>query len=401
MNRGKLNSVADVLALIDSGVESLPAVELALEAAGGCVLAEDVFADADQPAFERSAVDGFAVAAGSAAGAYKIAGEILPGERAPGTPGAGTALRISTGSAVPADSAIVMIEDAEVSGARVTLKCAPDAKFIRRRGSSIRAGTRLLTKGSRIGAGEAAVLASNGTAAVSVVPRPRVLHVTTGREIVTFDVPLASGQIRDTNGPLIHALLRAADAQSLARCHVDERAESLVDAVVRLGAFDLLLVSGGSSAGLHDHTLEALETLGFSILSRKVNCRPGKPLIVARRGHQWAFGIPGNPVSHFAAFHVFVARALRRLAGRTERQLVSARLGAELPGVTGPQETFWPARLEIHPACITVMPLPWLDSGDLKALIGVNSLIHLPANARPAAGDEVGVVCCGADFPFA
>jgi molybdopterin molybdotransferase len=258
-----------------------------------------------------------------------------------------------------------------------------------------------LAKGSRIGAGELAVLASVGRSSIRVVPRPRVLHVTTGREIAPFNEPLVSGQIRDVNGPLIHALLRAADAEPVPRCHVDEQAESVVGAVTRSCVFDLLLVSGGSSAGLHDHTLQALETLGFSVLSRSVNSRPGKPLIVARRRHQWAFGLPGNPVSHFAAFNVFVIRALDRLAGRPKAPPICARLGADLPGVAGPNETLWPARMEIHSACITAMPLPWLDSGDLKALVGVNALIHLTPNARPEAGGKVDVLLCRADFPFA
>ena len=401
MNREELNSVAEVLALIDGGVEALPAVSLSLETAVGCVLAEDVFADADQPAFDRSAVDGFAVAEGNVAGAYDIAGEILPGDSAFQPPAAGRALRISTGSAVPPGSAIVMIEDAEVSGVRVTLKRAPETRFIRRRGSSVQAGSRLLTKGSRIGAGEVAVLASVGIAAIRAIPRPRVLHVTTGREIVPGEASPRPGQIRDTNGPLIHALLRGAEAEPLARCHVDESVESLASAVKRSGAFDLLLVSGGSSAGLYDRTSQALEALDFSILSRRVNSRPGKPLIVARRGRQWAFGLPGNPVSHFAAFHVFVVRALRRLAGRTAPSGVWAHLGADLPGITGPHETFWPAWAESSPAGLTVSPLPWLDSGDLKALIGVNALIRLAANARPVAGQAVEVILCGFDFPFA
>jgi molybdopterin molybdotransferase len=182
---------------------------------------------------------------------------------------------------------------------------------------------------------------------------------------------------------------------------VDERAESLVGAVAQADAFDLLLVSGGSSAGLHDNTLQALETLGFSVLSRRVNSRPGRPLIVARRGSQWAFGLPGNPVSHFAAFNVFVARALGRLAGRPTSPPVWARLGAGLPGAAGSCETFWPARLEIRSACTTALPLPWLDSGDLRALIGVNALIRLAANARPLPGDEVEIVICRAEGPFA
>jgi molybdopterin molybdotransferase len=400
MNPGKISSVAEVMGAIDTGVGALPAVSLPLDVAAGCVLDEDVFADADQPAFDRSAVDGFAVAQGSAAGVYEIAGEILPGDRAPASPASGRALRIYTGSAVPADSAIVMIEDAEVSGNRVALTCAPEIRFVRRRGSSAKFGERLLSRGSRIGPGEVAVLASVGKAAVRIVPRPRVLHVTTGREVVSGDRPVEPGQIRDTNGPLVHALLRASGAEPLPRCHVDERVESLTAAVARAGPFDLLLISGGSSAGLYDHTRQALEVLGFTIVFWRVNSRPGKPLIAARRGPLWAFGLPGNPVSHFASFHVFVSRALDRLAGRPAVPFVRARLGADLAGVAGAHETFWPARLETGSGCIEAFPLPWLDSGDLKALIGVSALIRLAPNARPVAGEEVEVIVCRADSPF-
>ena len=391
----KLNSVDEVLALIDGGVEPLPAAALPLEQATGGVLAEDILADADQPAFDRSAIDGFAVAAGSAAGTFALAGEILPGDSAPSAPGPGQALRLFTGSAVPAGSALVMLEETEVAGDNVTLRRAATAAFIRRRGSSVRAGVRILKSGTRIGAGEVAVLASGGVTAPRLISRPRVLHVTTGREIVPPGQIPAAGQIRDVNGPLIRALLDASAAVTLSHRHVDEGEASLVGAVRGAGEFDLLLVSGGSSVGAHDHTPQALETLGFSILSRRVNARPGKPLFVARRGRQWAFGLPGNPVSHYASFQVFVARALRRLTGRPPASPVYARLGGGPAVEADSRETFWPARLERTPGGWAAQALPWLDSGDLTALVGVEALIRLPAGARPAPGAQVEIVLCG------
>jgi molybdopterin molybdotransferase len=385
-----LISVDDVLARLDSEVAPRPAKPVPLAEALGCVLAGDVLAESDQPAFDRSAIDGFAVKAGSAAGDFILGRDVLPGDPAPSSPPAGTALRIFTGSALPRDCGLVMQEDATVKGDRVTLQRAETTGLIRYRGSSVRAGARLLATGNRIGAGEIAVLASAGVVRPRVIPAPRVLHLTTGREVVPADATPGPGQIRDTNGPLVQALLQATGAVPLPSGHVDESAETLVQAVQAAGDFDLLLISGGSSVGEHDRTPQALVALGFKLLVQRVNVRPGKPLLVAQRGEQWAFGLPGNPVSHFAAFHVFVARALRRMRGLPTAAFPRIRLGAGAALSPSARETFWPARLDQAVVC----PRPWLDSGDLAALAGVNALIRLPAGQAPATGAEVEVVVC-------
>lgn len=385
-----LISVNDVLARIDSEVAPRPAKPVLLAEALGCVLADDVPAESDQPAFDRSAIDGFAVKAGAPAGDFVLGRDILPGDPAPASPAAGMALQIFTGSALPRDCGLVMQEDATVQGDRVTLKRDATTDWIRYRGSSVRAGARLLAAGDRIGAGEIAVLASAGAVRPRVIPAPRVLHLTTGREVVPADATPGPGQIRDTNGPLVQALLKAAGAVPLPPRHVDESTDALVKAVQTAGDFDLLLVSGGSSVGEHDRTPQALAALGFKLLVQRVNVRPGKPLLVARRGEQWAFGLPGNPVSHFAAFHVFVARALRRMRGLPITAFPRIRLGAGAALSLSARETFWPAQL----GPVVVCPRPWLDSGDLAALAGVNALIRLPAGHASATGDEVEVVVC-------
>lgn len=390
----QLPSVDHVLALLDAGVGPRPAALVALAEALGCGLAADVMAESDQPAFDRSAIDGFAVAAGAAAGIFVLGGDILPGEPAPATPEEGAARRVFTGSAVPQNCGLVMVEDAVVNGDRVTLKRAGSTELIRRRGSSARAGACLLATGDRIGPGELAVLASAGVTRPRVVPPPRVLHLTTGREVVPADTAPGPGQIRDTNGPLVQALLRTAGAVPLAAHHVDESISALVTAVQAAGEFELLLVSGGSSVGEHDRTPQALEALGFELLVRRVNVRPGKPLLVARRGDQWAFGLPGNPVSHYAAFHVFVARAIRRMRGLPVAAFRRVRLGAGVALSAHARETFWPARLGPEATAAVVYPRPWLDSGDLAALAGINALIRLPAGSAPVAGQEVEVVVC-------
>ena len=395
MHPTALPSVAEILALLDGHVAPLPPVTRPLDQARDCLLAEAIRADADQPGFDRAAMDGFAVAAGSPAGSYDLAGEILPGDPPPPTPATGQVWRIFTGAAVPEGCAIVRLEETATAGQRVTLHTAPRETWIRRRGSSIRAGQWLLPSGSRLGPGETAVLASVGATHVRVIPPPRVLHLTTGREIVPSATQPAIGQTRDTNGPLIQALLAEAGALMLPHQHVDESIAALTGAVQSAGDFDLLLVSGGSSVGDYDRTPAALELLGFSLLSRRVNARPGKPLVLARRGQQWAVGLPGNPVSHFVAFHVFVTRVLHRLASRTPPPPQLATLTAPPAEAADHRETFWPARVALTAGRLYATPMPWLDSGDLRALIGVNGLIHLPAHARPAGGDAVAVILCG------
>jgi len=385
-----LISVAEVFARLDSEVTPRPLRPVPLAESLGCVLAREVRATEDQPAFDRSAIDGFAVEADSAAGDFILGGHIQPGDAAPPPPAAGTALRVFTGSALPKNCGLVMQEDAVVKGRHVTLNRAATTDLVRRQGSSVRAGARLLAAGERIGAGEIAVLASGGVVHPRMIPDPRVLHLTTGREVVPAGTTPGPGQIRDTNDPLVQALLRTAGAVALTPGHVDESIDALVDAVQAAGDFDLLLVSGGSSVGEHDRTAPALTALGFNLLIHRVNVRPGKPLLVARRGDQWAFGLPGNPVSHFVAFHVFVSRAIRRMRGLPVATLPRMRLGAGAPLSASARETFWPARL--GPA--TVCARPWLDSGDLAALAGVNALIRLPVGVTPVAGDEVEVVVC-------
>ena len=385
-----LVSVADVLALLDAQVAPRAPASVPLDQALGCVLAEEVLADCDQPAFDRSAIDGFAVQANSAAGEFILAGDILPSDPAPAAPAPGTAWRVFTGSAVPAGCGLVMQEDATVRSGRVTLHRAASGEMIRRRGSSARIGARLLAAGARIGSGEITVLASVGAVQPCVIPRPRVLHLTTGREVIPAGAQPGPGQIRDTNGPLVQALLATAGAAPLPTQHVDESVSALVDAVKSAAGFDLLLVSGGSSVGEHDRTAPALAALGFEILIHRVNVRPGKPLVVARRGGQWAFGLPGNPVSHFATFHVFIAPVIRRLRGLPAVSWRSVPLRSGAPLVATPRETFWPAQLRPD----GVHPRPWLDSGDLVALAGINALIRVPANQAPTIGETVEVIAC-------
>lgn len=390
-----MTTIAQLQALLDAQVSPLPPRATPLADAWGCVLAQAVSAAEDQPAFDRSAIDGYVVPESAGVGEFTLLGEILPGEAAPRAPGAGECWRVFTGSAVPAGCGLVMQEDSDLRDGRVALRVAGSAALVRRRGSSLRAGQELLATGTRLRAGEIALLASAGVVVPCVVPRPRVAHVTTGREVVPAGGPVVPGQVRDVNGPLIAALLREADAELVAQTHVDERREALQAAVADAGDFDVLLVSGGSSVGRHDNSRAALEALGFEVLVERVNSRPGKPLVVARRGAQWAFGLPGNPVAHFVTFHVFIARALARLAGRNGGAEWRARLAVGYEPAPDARETFWPARFVASADGREVALRRWIDSGDVAALAGVDALVRIPSGQTLRAGDMVTCVPCG------
>ena len=392
-NPADLPSVETVLALLDREVSPLDPVETPLAEAPGCVLAEEVRADSDYPACDRSAIDGYAVRAKDAGDSFELAGEILPGSEPPQGIEAGQALRVFTGSAVPAEAALVMVEDAEESGARVKFRTAPSTDLIRRRGSSTRRGDSLLETAVVLSPGAIAVLASAGVTRPRVLPRPRVAHITTGREIVPADQPGTPWQIRDTNGPLIRALVEAAGAGFSGHTHVGEAESALVDAVTGLPTFDVLLVSGGSSVGKYDNTAAALESLGFEILVSRINVRPGKPLVIARRGAQWAFGLPGNPLSHFASFHLFVHRALARLAGRPATGFREATFNGREPIPAHPRETFHPARIRAgEGGGLLAESLPWADSGDLSVLARTNGFLRVPAGQAVTPGSLVQVL---------
>ncbi|GAB4247990.1 MAG: molybdopterin-binding protein [Candidatus Methylacidiphilales bacterium] len=386
-------SVREAWTILASSIRPLPAINLPLDDCLGYVLAAPALADTDQPPFDRSSIDGFACRLGAEEETFRVVGEILPGSPPPPLIAPGEAWRVFTGSALPPGTALVMVEDVLDQGQTVQFRIQPDPRLVRVRGSTARAGDCLLPSDTPLGPGELALLASAGIVDPWVIPKPRVLHITTGREIVPPSVQPQPGQIRNTNRVLIHHLLTLAGAGPLPGCHVDEAVESLVAAVQAAPAHDVLLVSGGSSVGAHDRTPEALKALGYDLRIRAVAVRPGKPLLFAVRGEQIAFGLPGNPVSHLATFHLFVRPALRRLAGLPPIAPFQARLKTGAPLRPDRRETFWPCSLGWDDCSLTACPRPWLDSGDLTALAQVDGLLRLPSDqAVPKEGDTVEVI---------
>jgi molybdopterin molybdotransferase len=384
-------SVTNLWIQLDALVPSpLPPERIPLASAQGRILREPILAPEDQPPFDRSAIDGYLVHADQPAGTVTLTGTIAPGTPAPTTaPTPGTAVRILTGSALPPENAaLIMQEDTQATDTgRVHLLQSPSTKHIRRRASQATAGSLLLASGSPLNAGALALLASVGATSPLVSRRARVAHLVTGGELVSPDTPLTSGQIRDSNSTLIAALLTNSHADLIFQQRVSDSRAATAEALAAALALqpDILLVSGGASVGDHDHTGALLAEAGFTIHCDKVASRPGKPFIAASRPGCLAFGLPGNPLSHFVCFHLFVRRVLARLAGTSPTPLITTQLAPDSDLRPDPRETWWPALLTRD----SVTPLPWRDSSDLTVLVRTNALLRVPSTPSASYPVEV------------
>jgi molybdopterin molybdotransferase len=370
-------------------VQPLPPLPLPLNEALGRFLAQPLLAPSDEPAFDRSAMDGYAVPADSSPGRFRVVAKTQPGEPAAPAPLQGEAVRVLTGSALPPGVRVVMQEDVQIHPDHLLIPSISGPTHVRLRGSALKAGDPLLQ--GKLSPAALALLASAGIASPTVHRTPTVAHLTTGREIIPAHAVPGPGQIRDSNGPLIRALVTTSGGSVCFQEHVLEEVAPALELCRQplVHDADVLLVSGGASVGPHDHSAELLQNLGFDLICQRIDCRPGKPLIAGIRGRQLAFALPGNPVSHFVTFHLFVKPVLRRLLGGPwpEFQRVTLRQGLIEPN---PRETFWPARASHEVADA----LPWLDSGHLAALLPVNALLRIPPNTTPTEGATLEMIPC-------
>ena len=373
-------SVDEVWSLIDREVRPLPPVRVPLGGSLGRRLAGKILADADMPAFCRSAIDGYALPEGSEPGWFHVIGETRPGMPPFSAPGAGEAVKIFTGSALPElGIGLVMLEDTVSEADRVLIRVAPTRKHVRFRGSHAKSGDVLLAEGAVVNAGAVALLASVGAPEPLVSAEVRVAHLVTGSELVPANSEPPPGFIRDSNSPLVAALLAEAHANRTFHRHVSESVKEAVAALENVDV-DLLLISGGASVGAYDGTEEILTRLGFVVHCSKVRSRPGKPLIFATRDACAALGLPGNPLSHFVCFHLFVRRAIDVMSSSSPQRTIFVRIEGE-PPQPDPRETWWPAKVRAEDAQLVAKAIPWKDSSDLTGLAPANALLRIGAGA--------------------
>jgi molybdopterin molybdotransferase len=377
-------TLAEARSLIAEDVHILAPERLPLAQARGRVLRETLVANEDVPAFDRSAMDGYAVNGGGT-GPFQIVAEIPAGAVAGRTIGPGECARVFTGSAIPPGTTHVVIQElAQRDGTAVSFTKRDAATNIRLRGEDAREGSVMIERGVRLAAPELSLFAQLGNVNPLVSPRPRILHVATGSEIVPPDAEPAPGQIRDSNSTLVAALTAEAGGEIVAQHRTGDEFAVLMSTLQTAPpeTWDVLLLSGGASVGDHDLGLKALQTLGFDVHFQQLNLRPGKPLIFATRGRQVAFVIPGNPLSHIVCWHVAIRAAFDMLTtGCAEFGLATAALGGTAPLRGHARETWWPARLSWEGDAPAFVPLKWRSSGDLTGLAGFDALIRIPSNS--------------------
>lgn len=377
-----------------SAARALPAAEeVALEEAAGRVLAEEVAADRDYPAAARSIRDGYAVRSQDLPGTLRVIGEVRAGEAFAGQVGPGQAVEIMTGAPVPGGAdAVVMVEDVEREGDSIRAGPGAAGQWINPGASEARRGERILEPGRRLGFAEVAMLATVGKARVLVYRRPRVAILPTGDEIVEVAGEPQEHQVRDANSRSLAAQVRRAgglpEVLPVAR-DLREPTRELIERGLRC---DLLLVSGGVSAGRYDVVEEVLAGLGAEFYFDRVLIRPGQPTVFGRAQGVFFFGLPGNPVSTMVTFEIFARAALELLGGQSEAALplVLARLTQEVrhpPGLT----RFLPARLSADGSGVT--PIPWQGSSDVFAVARANAwLVADPDREKWPPGDLIRVL---------
>jgi len=404
-------SVEAHLELILDRIIELPAYDQPLLETIGLPVVDDIVSPISLPVFDNSAMDGYAVVFKDVAEASEekpvhlpVVGEIAAGQTTIFAMSPGTAVRIMTGAPIPTGcTAVVPVEHTDDGVVKVLISRAPgEGQHIRRAGEDVTAGDVLLKAGDRIDARKVGLLASVGVGRVTTRPRPRVVIMSTGSELVEPGEQLGKDKIYDSNSYLLAAAARNAGAiayrVTAAPDDPETFLETLSDQLVRA---DLVVTSGGVSKGTHDVVKEALSQLG-TVSFHEVAMQPGKPQGFGVIGEDATpiFTLPGNPVSAYVSFEMFVAPALRKMMGRTpySRALVRAQITSTVSSIPGRRQ-FLRGLFEPKVGGSTVTPVGGAGSHLMGGLSQANALIVLGEDVASAKqGSDVPVILLDRDY---
>ena len=376
----------------------LPVERVPVAEALGRYLAEPLVARRTQPPADLSAMDGYALRAADPPGSWRVIGESACGHPFSGTVGPGEAVRIATGALVPDGADMVLIqEDAARNGAALTLTGTPPdptSKHIRHKGMDFAQGAPLLPAGTRIGPAQLALVLGAGHRLVAVRRLPRIVVIDSGDELASDPENCALHQIPASNGAMLAALVQSALPCVIERIGpVADTLAALAQALAAAGDADVIVTSGGASVGDHDLIRPALVEWGAEIDFWKVAIKPGKPIMLARRGEQLVLGLPGNPVSSHVTAYLFLLPLLRALlgAGYPLPRAITATAAEHMPA-GGSRQEFLRAVWDGH----SVSARQGQDSGALAAMAASNALIERAIDAPAvAAGQPVSVYLLG------
>jgi molybdopterin molybdotransferase len=374
--------------LSPSSIENVP-----LTQSYGRTLAQNVMADRDYPALARSLRDGFAVHASDVPGTLEIAGELRAGDTEYGNLPPGHALEIMTGAPVPDGAdAVIMIEHVQRSGNQLTVpQSATAGQFINSRAAEAAEGTVLIDAGTRLDSSHIGALAMTGHSRVDVHRKPSVAILSTGDELIPITQIAQPHQIRNSNAYALASLVVIAGGKANILPSAPDTEAGLL-ASLELGLrYDMLLISGGVSAGKYDLVKPCLRKLGAEFAFERVRIQPGQPTAFGRVKDKFVFGLPGNPGSSMVTFQLFAKAAIEILSGVTNPLLPILLATFEAPfkhkaGLT----RFLPARLSENGM---LRHIPWQGSSDIPALARANAYLIADSDRESwAANDTIRVM---------
>ena len=366
----------------------------------GKVLARSVSADRDLPPFDKSFMDGYAVRsqdAVSPSAKLKIVGTVAAGSSSLPTVGIGEAAQIMTGAPLPPGAdAVQMVEKTRaLDGALVELtEAVRPGQNVSFRGTEVKCGDVVLPAGRYIGAADIGVLATFGRTEVEVLKAPKAVIISTGDELVSVDQSPSFGQIRNSNGPMLWALCQELGVEAEVFPAVRDNPGEIAEAIDEALKSDLVLLSGGVSMGEYDYVYRVLGERGVDLIFHKVAVKPGKPIYVGKKAASMVFGLPGNPVSAFVTFQLFVRPSVRRWMGYDSGSLprIEATLSQNVKQKPG-RTFFKPARAFWRQGRFEVEPVETKGSADLAGFCNANSLLVMEADcAFLAQGSKVPVL---------
>ena len=376
--------VEEARARILANVKPLPSENIPLAEALGRVLAKPLTAKRDQPPFDASAMDGYAVRSEDNATELTVTGTSAAGHAFKGKLKSGEAIRIFTGAPVPASAdAVVIQENTTAKGKIVTiLQAARASQNIRPRGLDFRKGETLLPASTRLNARDVGLAAAMNCDILSVRKRPVVAVIATGDELVLPGKKPRPDQIVSSNSNALVAMAESFGAKVINGGIVRDDLKATERAILKMAKADIIVTTGGASVGDHDFIQQALKNTGVKIDFWKIAMRPGKPFMYGRKGKQQVLGLPGNPVSALVCARLFLKPLLNCLQGLpVEEEATMARLGVAMPANDSRQD-YVRARLEIAPdGSRTATPYGKQDSSMQHTFRDAHCLIIRPPNA--------------------
>jgi len=406
-------AVDEALGIVSEHALRLDEEVVSLSNAIGLVLNEDLSSDLDIPPFTKSMMDGFAISvdenqAGQKSGVSfrRVIGQKTAGDMNSLSIDSESAVEIMTGAALPdGANSIVVKEDVHFStqsgDERIEFSTIPDiGQNVLEQGTILKTGDSLFRRGDLIRCQQAGLLAEIGCSKIKVIPKPKVAIITTGDELIPVDQLPSGDQIRNSNGPMLEACSNSLASHVSMLGHVSDEPTQLATAAKKGLESDVLILTGGVSAGVKDYVPSTLESVGVRCLFHKVSLKPGKPIWFgvyenAKTGTEntrtLVFGLPGNPVSSFVCFQLFVIPVLLKMAGRVhnDERFQNAALNRELHN-RGNRTLFHPGLISFQNS--NVDPLAWKGSADQTPFAKCNCLIRVPPNDSCSPGESVKIV---------